>query len=90
MTATVPELKPSVAQACSNDAPAGKNGWMHVQSDGCGKRQVAAWVAAFEHQRLHLQSVTGDLARVLHIGIFVRQHGSVQRTKLNRSRVNDS
>ena len=40
-------------------------------------RHVAAWVTALEHQ--HLQLVIGDLARVHHIGIFVRQRGSVQR-----------
>jgi len=38
---------------------------------------VAAWLTALEHQ--HLQPVIGDLARVLHIGIFVRQRGAVQR-----------
>ena len=39
--------------------------------------RVAAWLTALEHQ--HLQPVIGDLARVLHIRIFVRQRGSVQR-----------
>ena len=37
---------------------------------------VAAWLTALEHQ--HLQPVI-DVTRVLHIGIFVRQRGDVQR-----------
>lgn len=38
---------------------------------------VAAWLTALEHQ--HLQPVIVDVARVHHIGVFVRQGGSVQR-----------
>ena len=38
---------------------------------------VAAWVMAPEHQ--HLEPVIVDLARVLHIGIFVSWRGTVQR-----------
>jgi hypothetical protein len=74
------KIEATVAQG-ANSAPlahqshVAEQGWLdrkHVEPS-----HVAAWITTLEHQ--HLQPVIGDLARVLHIDIFVRQRGVVQR-----------